>query len=104
MIFDPFKIKKITLPNRIVRSATAERIAMRDEREGLLLGEKYAALLLKQCDAVSMSRPLICQPNLPSILREGGSSRCRGCNLCLLKRDGPTVCHARGAASRPLNN
>ncbi|MDD5482904.1 MAG: NADH:flavin oxidoreductase [Kiritimatiellae bacterium] len=53
------------------------------------------ALALKQCDAIAMSRPLICQPDLPLILRAGGESACRGCSLCLLKPDGPTVCHMR---------
>jgi 2,4-dienoyl-CoA reductase-like NADH-dependent reductase (Old Yellow Enzyme family) len=55
------------------------------------------ALSLNQCDAVSMSRPLICQPDLPMILRaEGkrGKSECRGCNLCLVKHDQPTACYA----------
>ena len=32
------------MSSRIVRSATAERIAMRDEHEGEYLGNKYAAL------------------------------------------------------------
>jgi 2,4-dienoyl-CoA reductase-like NADH-dependent reductase (Old Yellow Enzyme family) len=53
------------------------------------------ALSLNQCDAVSMSRPLICQPDLPMILRAGGKSECRGCNLCLMKHDQPTACHAK---------
>ncbi|MFA7160749.1 MAG: NADH:flavin oxidoreductase [Kiritimatiellia bacterium] len=48
-----------------------------------------------QCDAVAMSRALICQPNLPQILRSGGKSECRGCNLCLLRHDRQTGCHAR---------
>ena len=52
------------------------------------------ALLTNQCDAVSMARPLICQPDLPVILRAGGKSTCRGCNLCLLKHDQQTACHA----------
>ena len=55
------------------------------------------ALSLNQCDAVSMSRPLICQPDLPMILRgegKGGKSECRGCNLCLVKHDQPTACYA----------
>jgi 2,4-dienoyl-CoA reductase-like NADH-dependent reductase (Old Yellow Enzyme family) len=62
------------------------------------------ALALNQCDAVSMSRPLICQPDLPMILRvegkEGkrGKSECRGCNLCLVKHDRLTACHAKGMA------
>jgi N-ethylmaleimide reductase len=43
--FDPLKIKNITLSSRIVRSATAERIAMRDEREGEILGQIYADLV-----------------------------------------------------------
>jgi len=52
------------------------------------------ALSLNQCDAVAMSRPLICQPDFPVILRAGGKSECRGCNLCLVKHDRPTVCYA----------
>jgi len=52
------------------------------------------ALALNQCDAAAMSRPLICQPDLPRILRAGGKSECRGCNRCLLKNDQPTACHA----------
>jgi len=53
------------------------------------------ALSLNQCDAVAMSRPLICQPDLPIILRAEGKSECRGCNLCLVKHDQLTACHAR---------
>lgn len=53
------------------------------------------ALALNQCDAAAMSRPLICQPDLPKILRAGGKSACCGCNLCLLKNDQPTACHAQ---------
>ncbi|MFC1454385.1 NADH:flavin oxidoreductase [Verrucomicrobiota bacterium] len=52
------------------------------------------AISLNQCDAVSMSRPLICQPDLPAILRGGGKSECRGCNLCLLRHDRQTACHS----------
>lgn len=57
------------------------------------------ALSLNQCDAAAMSRPLICQPDLPEILRGGGQSACRGCNLCLLKNDQPTACHAKSKRS-----
>jgi len=53
------------------------------------------ALALNQCDAAAMSRPLICQPDLPMILRSGGKSECRGCNLCLFKHNQPTACHSR---------
>ena len=52
------------------------------------------ALAMNQCDAVSMSRPLICQPDFPMILRAGGKSECRGCNLCLVKHDQLTACYA----------
>lgn len=55
-------------------------------------------LSLNQCDAMAMSRPLICRPDFPNILRAGGKSVCRGCNLCLFKNDQPTTCHA------PKNN
>jgi len=64
------------------------------------------ALSLNQCDAVSMSRPLICQPDLPMILRVGGKegkrgkSECRGCNLCLVKHDQLTACYAPRVVSR----
>lgn len=53
-------------------------------------------------DFIAMSRPLIRQPNLPHVLREGGQSECLSCNLCLLTRDGATRCHAkdRQAVSR----
>jgi 2,4-dienoyl-CoA reductase-like NADH-dependent reductase (Old Yellow Enzyme family) len=54
------------------------------------------ALSRNQCDAVAMSRPLICQPDLPVVLRGGGKSECRGCNLCLLRHDRQTGCHAKG--------
>jgi 2,4-dienoyl-CoA reductase-like NADH-dependent reductase (Old Yellow Enzyme family) len=53
------------------------------------------AIALHQCDAVSMSRPLIRQPDLPQILQAGGESTCRGCTLCLLHREGPTACQAQ---------
>ncbi|MDO9542152.1 MAG: NADH:flavin oxidoreductase, partial [Kiritimatiellia bacterium] len=43
-IFDPLITKKLTLRSRIVRSATAERIAMENDGAGQCLGEKYAAL------------------------------------------------------------
>lgn len=61
------------------------------------LDKMNEALALNQCDAVSMARPLICQPDLPLILREEGKrgrSECRGCNLCLVKHDRPTACYA----------
>lgn len=50
------------------------------------------------CDAVAMARPLIRQPDLPNILRQGGRSECVGCDLCLLHNDGPTRCWAREKA------
>lgn len=56
------------------------------------------ALSLNQCDAAAMSRPLICQPDLPEILRtagKSGKSACRGCNLCLFKNDQPTACQKK---------
>jgi len=53
------------------------------------------ALSSGQCDAVSMSRPLICQPDYPDVLRAGGKTLCRSCNLCLLKQDGPTKCYSK---------
>lgn len=59
------------------------------------LAKMNEALSSGACDAVAMSRPLIRQPDLLRILRAGGQSECRGCNLCLLKNDGPTACHAR---------
>ena len=60
------------------------------------------ALASNQCDAVSMSRPLICQPDLPLILRSGGKSECRGCNLCLVKHDRQTTCYAPRATNRDM--
>jgi len=59
------------------------------------LEKMNAALSAGQCDAVSMSRPLLCQPDYPRILREGGECRCCGCSLCLLKQTQPTVCHSK---------
>jgi len=58
------------------------------------------ALALNQCDAVAMSRPFVCQPDFPLILRKRGESECRGCNLCLVKHDRPTACYAPRAVGR----
>lgn len=53
------------------------------------------AIASGQCDAIAMCRPLICQPDLPLVLRAGGRSECRGCNLCLVKHDRPTSCYLK---------
>ncbi len=52
------------------------------------LNDEYA-------DLVSMSRPLICEPNLPVLFKEGKTvaSRCVGCNRCLFTKEGITRCH-----------
>ncbi len=46
-------------------------------------------------DMISMSRPLICEPNLLLLFKEGRAkaSKCIGCNRCLLTKDGFTRCH-----------
>jgi 2,4-dienoyl-CoA reductase-like NADH-dependent reductase (Old Yellow Enzyme family) len=53
------------------------------------------ALCSGACDAVSMSRPLICQPDFPQRLKRGEQSACIGCNLCLLRNDQMTACYAK---------
>jgi len=68
------------------------------------LAKMNEAIASNQCDAVSMSRPLIRQPDLPLILRAGGASECCGCNLCLLKQGQPTACHAQKNQSPGLTN
>lgn len=44
-IFDPITIKHLSLPSRLIRSATAERLAMETPEEGERLGSMYAALV-----------------------------------------------------------
>ncbi|MBU4199932.1 MAG: NADH:flavin oxidoreductase [Verrucomicrobia bacterium] len=44
MIFDPLTIKNLVLSSRLVRSATAERLAMENPEDGEQMGATYAAL------------------------------------------------------------
>ncbi len=44
------------------------------------------------CDAVSASRPFICEPDFPNRLRRGENSACGCRNLCLMTPDGVTRC------------
>jgi len=43
------------------------------------------------CDAVSMSRPFIAEPDIVNKLRNGGSSECINCNKCLVRAEGHTL-------------
>lgn len=52
------------------------------------------ALASGGCDAISMSRSLIRQPNASEVLRTRGQFDCKGCNLCILRSNGDTHCHA----------
>ena len=60
-----------------------------------------SALTAGACDAVAMSRPLICEPDLAVRLRSGGKSACIGCNLCMLRNDDVTQCYAKIKERRP---
>jgi 2,4-dienoyl-CoA reductase-like NADH-dependent reductase (Old Yellow Enzyme family) len=44
------------------------------------------------CEAVALSRPLIREPHLLSLWREGKASSCVSCNRCLIVKDEPTAC------------
>jgi 2,4-dienoyl-CoA reductase-like NADH-dependent reductase (Old Yellow Enzyme family) len=46
-------------------------------------------------DLISMSRPLICEPGLPLLFKQGKitASKCTGCNRCLFTKEGITHCH-----------
>ena len=43
------------------------------------------------CDAVSMSRPFIAEPDIINKLRNGRSSECTNCNKCLVRAEGHTL-------------
>ena len=49
---------------------------------GIRTLEDMAAVLDAGVDMVSLSRPLICEPDLIPKLRAGGAPRCAGCNRC----------------------
>ncbi len=78
--------REVTLPIIVVggfRTAAAMRMALTDH----------------QLAAISLCRPLICEPDLPVKIQRGTSERsaCTSCNLCTIYCDSeqPLRCHAR---------
>jgi 2,4-dienoyl-CoA reductase-like NADH-dependent reductase (Old Yellow Enzyme family) len=53
------------------------------------------ALASEACDAISMSRPLIRQPDAMSVLRDAGQFDCLGCSLCLFNNTAETQCWSK---------
>jgi len=44
------------------------------------------------CDAISMSRPFVAEPDIVNKFRgSGGSSECTNCNICLIRAEGHTL-------------
>lgn len=64
-IFDPVTLPHLSLKNRLIRSATWENMAASDE-------------------LLSLSRPLIREPNLPTRWKSGDirPAACISCNAC----------------------
>lgn len=63
---------------------------------GLRSAESMRACLTQHgLAAVSLCRPLICEPDLPNRIRNGltNRSRCTNCNLCTAHCDGPEPLH-----------
>jgi 2,4-dienoyl-CoA reductase-like NADH-dependent reductase (Old Yellow Enzyme family) len=64
---------------------------------GIRSGAGIAECLGAGADAVSLCRPLICEPDFPLRLREhaGAVSACTNCNLCTVHCDGdqPVQCY-----------
>lgn len=57
------------------------------------------ALTSGACDAVALCRPLIRQPDLPTVLAAGGACTCVSCNKCFLHRTEGLVCRLHSPAS-----
>ena len=54
---------------------------------GIRTVDNMIEILNKGLDAVSLCRPLICEPDLPKKLKKGKNSECKNCNLCTVYCD-----------------
>ena len=79
ILFTPGNIGGLTLPNRLVRAATAERM-----EDVLASGD---------ADFISLCRPLICEPDLPNRMREGLQERsaCISGDRCWAEKPGEGI-------------
>ena len=75
-IFEPVKLKNLTVKNRLVRSATWEGFRSADKIEEVL---NHTNIKM-----ISLSRPLLCEPDWPNKIFEdaGALSKCVSCNAC----------------------
>ena len=74
-----------------------ERVDMPVMVVGGIRNPSTCEILLEKLDFISMSRPLIRDPSLPTKMMRGEASDCKSCNMCLaaIFEGKPLKCYAK---------
>ena len=84
----PLSLYNLTAATEIRRNVSIPVIVVGGIRE---LSDIEKIVSKNMCDAVSMSRPFVAEPDIVNKLRNGGSSQCTNCNKCLIRAEGHTL-------------